>query len=119
MYSDDLFSESNSLVSYDYSTFVSEIMNHFNNRTTTYGQIIDHFLQFSPLPFRDKEKQRSIYDFWIRLYRKNTFVTASSQSFAKYRDADNVSIQIMLPDDYLSRISESAVEQLDLFDGMI
>ena len=118
LYSDDLFSEAYSLKTYDFSNFVSEIIKVFNHKAITYGRIIDHFLEHSPLPFRDMDKKRSIYDYWIQLYKKNSFITASSQSFAQYRDADNVFIQLRLPNDYLNRISELEVEQLDLFDGI-
>jgi len=121
LYAEDLFSESFNAKSYDYLAFVKEVLARFNNRETTYGQIIDHFLQFSPLPFRDTDNQKSIYDFSVKLFKKNSFVTASSNSFANYRDADDLSIQIRLPIDYINRIPqmEPNVQQMDLFNDLI
>ncbi|WP_217597868.1 three-Cys-motif partner protein TcmP [Cohnella sp. GbtcB17] len=117
LYVDDLFSESSSLKVYDYSDFVDGIIKHFNNIETTYGKIVDYFLQYSPLTFRDIESQKSIYDYSTRLFKKNSYINSSSHSYANYRDADNVVMHIRLPSDYLSRIqgSDAQVEQLDLF----
>ncbi|MEB3103541.1 three-Cys-motif partner protein TcmP, partial [Ferviditalea candida] len=121
LYADDLFSESTNAKSYDYMAFIEEVIVHFNNRVITYGQVIDHFLQFSPLPFRDGANQKSVYDFSVRLFKKNSFITVSSQSFANHKDADKLSIQINLPRDYLSRVSqkESTVQQIDMFNDLI
>ena len=117
LYADDLFSESTYARMYDYSDFVKEIMQYFNNSETTYGQIIDYFLQHSPLPFRDESNQKSIYDFSAKLFKKNSYVVASSQSFANYKDADSISLIIKLPLNYLNRISQTGptMEQMDLF----
>lgn len=117
LYVDDLFSEAIWLTQYDYSQFIAEIIRQFNHKVTTYGAIIDYFLQQSPLPFRDSENQKSIYDSSILLFKKNRYINCSAQSFANYKDADQMIIQLRLPKNYLKRISmiEQKLEQFDLF----
>lgn len=115
---DDLFSEAFSIKNYDYVDFVRDFMRKFNNQTVTYGQVIDYFLQNSPIPFRDNENHRGIYDFSVRLFKKNNFITTSAQAFAKYQDADSLIIDSRLPNDYLNQIRTNKPQfvQLSLFD---
>lgn len=115
LYADDLFSDSVYEKSYDYSAFVEEIMMKFNNSGISYGQILDHFLQFSPLPFRDDITQKSIYDFSVRLFKKNNFIRTTSQAFASLRDADKLFIHINLPKNYLDFMQmETELQQIEL-----
>lgn len=117
---DDLFSEAYSIATYDYIDFVREFMKIFNNEKCTYGQVIDHFLQYTPLPFSDNENQKSIADFCARLFEKNKYIERSSRAFKNYKVADDFEIYSRLPDNYLKSISivQPESEQLSIFNFM-
>lgn len=89
----DLFSITNSYEYYTYETFIDDILDKFNNTTTTYGKIIDYFLLNTPLTFRDINKNnKSIYDYMHRLSKEGNGITFRNRRFANLGDADDLEV---------------------------
>lgn len=103
----DLFSDVISFHTYEYKHFKDDLLKEFGNSgpETTYGNIIDYFLQETPLPFRHKTG-KSIYDFFKKFAQNNTGITTSSKSFSILATADKLYVKIN---------SASITEQLSLF----
>lgn len=112
-YIEDIFSEQTEYQTYDYSHFFEDFINNFNNKQTTYGQIIDYFLENSPLPFRDNLTKKSIYDYCIELFNSK-YIYTSNRAFAAYNNANDLIIKSKVPKNFKLKNNEQS-EQISLF----
>lgn len=113
---DDLFSTGFQLTSYTYKDFVCDYMARFNNGAHCFSNIVDYFLQASPLPFRDADKcGKSIYDYFMRLRDSNMWINANGRAFANLGTHIDIIIRSNLPDNYLINLSENPPIQQTLF----
>lgn len=77
----DLFSEKNEYQLYNYDTFVNDFKRHFNNKTTSYAEIVLYFLEHSPIPFNSKYNDKTIYSYIKRIVNEAKFIECYNKSF--------------------------------------
>lgn len=84
----DIFSEQNEYEMYNYETFVNDFKKQFNFKKTTYAEIVEYFLEYSPLPFKAVEGNKSIYDYFKRLFKEVRYIDCSNKSFSSLKEAE-------------------------------
>lgn len=115
---DDLFSDSNELSSYNYKSFLKEFIDCFNNCETNFAEIVDYFLQTSPLPFRDEENnQKSIYDYFKKMMSFNLGIKTTAKFYSTFKRHHEITVIVNIPTSNIKSILIDPIEakQLELF----
>ncbi|WP_334078138.1 three-Cys-motif partner protein TcmP [Paenibacillus sanfengchensis] len=115
----DLFSDDNQLISYEYKDYVKDFMKHFNRKSNiTYAQLIDFFLQHTPLPFESLKDEKSIYNFSKKLLSNTTWIRTTNKQFKDFRkEAEGNIINSFLPESFPDQLDNKheVEEQMWLF----
>lgn len=114
----DIFSDDNQLSSYEYKDYVKDFMKHFNKKPNmTYAQLIDFYLQHTPLPFDSAKDGKSIYNFSKKLLSNTTFIRTTNRKFKNFRkEAESNIINSFLPPSFSDQLDhQEEVEEQMLF----
>lgn len=100
---------------YEYKDFLYELKSHFNNKELNYKDIVVHFLENSPLPYRDKNS-KGIYDFIKKIEKNKKCFNRSKGTIADLSKIDKISVNLNLSDTMINELLKiSNTKQLTLF----
>jgi three-Cys-motif partner protein len=102
----DLFSDQTMFDTYDYDSFLSDFKKQFLGTETTYGKIIDYYLEHTPISFRDDHSGKGIYNYMKKLVSENKYIKTDNEGFSNMKNADHNKIIVKI---------EELFEQQELF----
>ncbi|WP_240417862.1 three-Cys-motif partner protein TcmP [Paenibacillus periandrae] len=107
IFKNDLFSDDIIQSSYEYKDFVKDFLENFNKVPTTYAEILDFYLQNTPLPFTSDSEKKSIYEFSKKLFINNPLIRITNKAFMNIKEEAEIN-QI------ISNLPLTYLEQIDL-----
>lgn len=115
---EDLFTTDNQLAVYNYTNFTSDFITEFNNNTVPFSEIVDYYLQATPLPFRDNENsKKSIYDYFQKLIGTGTWIKTEGRAYAEIKKHQDIIVRSNIPKGMIKNLQSgnSNYEEQTLF----
>lgn len=101
---------------YGYRDFLYEIYKYFNNKTTSYREIVAHFLENTPLPYKDNSNKNGIYHYIKKLEKNKNLFSRSNGTISNLGKIDSIIVKLSFADDSIEYLLEkNSLKQLTLF----